>query len=42
MPTVLPDYRNLFFAGDWCEGQGQLSELSFSSALQVSKFILEK
>ncbi|QRG69508.1 phytoene desaturase family protein [Brevibacillus choshinensis] len=42
MPTFLPDYRNLFFAGDWCEGQGQLSELSFSSALNVSKLILEK
>lgn len=42
MPTSLPDYRNLFFAGDWCEGQGQLSELSFSSAMQVSKLILEK
>ncbi len=42
MPTFLPDYRNLFFAGDWCEGQGQLSELSFSSAYQVSNLILEK
>lgn len=42
LPISLPDYRNLFFAGDWCEGQGQLSELSFSSALEVSKLILEK
>lgn len=42
MPIFLPDYRNLFFAGDWCEGQGQLSELSFSSAMNVSKLILEK
>jgi len=42
MPIFLPDYRNLFFAGDWCQGQGQLSELSFSSALEVSKLILEK
>ena len=42
MPVFLPDYRNLFFAGDWCQGQGQLSELSFSSALEVSKLILEK
>lgn len=42
MPIYLPDYRNLFFAGDWCEGQGQLSELSFSSAYATSKMILQK
>ncbi|MFC3882259.1 phytoene desaturase family protein [Bacillus songklensis] len=42
MPTFFPAYRNLFFAGDWCEGEGQLSELSFSSAYQVSQLILEK
>ncbi|MFP3392133.1 phytoene desaturase family protein [Brevibacillus sp. SIMBA_040] len=42
LPISLPDYRNLFFAGDWCEGQGQLSELSFSSALNVANLILEK
>ena len=42
MPISLPDYRNLFFAGDWCEGQGQLSELSFSSAYEVSKLVLSK
>jgi 15-cis-phytoene desaturase len=42
MPVFLPEYRNLFFAGDWCEGQGQLSELSFSSAYEVSQLILDK
>lgn len=42
MPVYFPDYRNLFFAGDWCEGQGQLSELSFSSAYEASKLILQK
>lgn len=42
MPVYFPDYRNTFFAGDWCEGQGQLSELSFSSAYEVSDVILEK
>ncbi|WP_232697215.1 phytoene desaturase family protein [Brevibacillus daliensis] len=42
MPVSSTDYRNLFFAGDWCEGQGQLSELSFSSAYEVSKLIFEK
>jgi len=42
MPVFLPEYRNLFFAGDWCQGQGQLSELSFSSAYEASKLILDK
>lgn len=42
MPLFLPDYRNLFFAGDWCEGQGQVSELSFSSAYESSRLILDK
>ncbi|GAA4705860.1 phytoene desaturase family protein [Brevibacillus fulvus] len=42
LPTFFPDYRNAFFAGDWCQGQGQLSELSFSSAYEVSKCILQK
>lgn len=42
MPVFFPDYRNLFFAGDWCDGQGQLSELSFSSAYEASKLILQK
>jgi 15-cis-phytoene desaturase len=42
MPICFPDYRNVTFAGDWCEGQGQLSELSFSSAYTASKLILEK
>ncbi|MEW9670547.1 phytoene desaturase family protein [Ammoniphilus sp. 3BR4] len=42
MPISLPDYQNAFFAGDWCEGQGQLSELSFSSAYEASKLILLK
>ncbi|AST94322.1 phytoene dehydrogenase [Sutcliffiella cohnii] len=42
MPIYFPDFRNTFFAGDWCEGQGQLSELSFSSALNVANLILKK
>ncbi|UOF89978.1 FAD-dependent oxidoreductase [Fodinisporobacter ferrooxydans] len=42
MPLFFPEYRNLFFAGDWCEGQGQLSELSFSSAYQSSQYIMQK
>ncbi len=42
MPLYFPDYRNVFFAGDWCQGEGQLSELSFSSAYEASQLILQK
>ncbi|MFM1650685.1 phytoene desaturase family protein [Brevibacillus sp. B_LB10_24] len=42
MPVYFSDYRNLFFAGDWCEGQGQLSELSFSSAVNACELVLQK
>ncbi|WP_428912526.1 FAD-dependent oxidoreductase [Niallia sp. Krafla_26] len=42
MPILIPDYRNLFFAGDWCQAKGQLSELSFSSAYEASKLVLQK
>ncbi|WCK54703.1 FAD-dependent oxidoreductase [Aneurinibacillus sp. Ricciae_BoGa-3] len=42
MPLYFPDYRNVFFTGDWCQGEGQLSELSFSSAYETSKLILQK
>jgi phytoene dehydrogenase-like protein len=42
MPVYFSDYRNLFFAGDWCEGQGQLSELSFSSAVKACELVLQK
>ncbi|HZG13750.1 MAG TPA: FAD-dependent oxidoreductase [Candidatus Bathyarchaeia archaeon] len=41
MPVFFPEYRNLFFAGDWCQGQGQLSELSFSSSLTVCDMLLK-
>ncbi|NGQ95227.1 NAD(P)/FAD-dependent oxidoreductase [Brevibacillus sp. SYP-B805] len=41
MPIFFPEYRNLFFAGDWCQGQGQLSELSFSSAFAACDMILQ-
>ncbi|WP_338470855.1 FAD-dependent oxidoreductase [Niallia sp. XMNu-256] len=40
MPIFLPDYHNLYFAGDWCQAKGQLSELSFSSAYEVSQLVL--
>ncbi|MGE7225737.1 phytoene desaturase family protein, partial [Paenibacillus glucanolyticus] len=42
MPIWFPDYRNLFFAGDWCQGKGQLSELSFSSAYEAGNLVLQK
>jgi len=41
MPVFFPEYRNLYFAGDWCQGQGQLSELSFSSSLTVCDMLLK-
>lgn len=40
--TPLPNFmqdghkETMAFVGDWCEGEGQLSELSFSSALNVA------
>ena len=40
MPHYFMPIRNSFFCGDWCEGQGQLSELSFSSAYQVSELVI--
>ncbi|MGX5609676.1 phytoene desaturase family protein [Bacillus cereus] len=39
IPISFEDISNLYFAGDWCSGEGQLSELSFSSAYHVSKLI---
>lgn len=40
MPVYFMPIRNVFFCGDWCEGQGQLSELSFSSAYKVNELVL--
>ncbi|GAB6444702.1 hypothetical protein bcgnr5369_10710 [Bacillus cereus] len=42
IPISFEDISNLYFAGDWCHGDGQLSELSFSSAYHVSKLIQSK
>ncbi|PYZ94402.1 phytoene dehydrogenase [Salipaludibacillus keqinensis] len=42
LPTHFSKLQNAHFAGDWCQGVGQLSELSFSSAYQVSQRILAK
>lgn len=42
LPTQFEKLPNVHFAGDWCQGTGQLSELSFSSAYQVSQKILAK
>jgi hypothetical protein len=40
MPVKLYSLANAYFAGDWCEGEGQLSELSFSSAYDACTRIL--
>ena len=40
MPIYFMPIRNTFFCGDWCEGEGQLSELSFSSAYKVSELVI--
>ncbi|SER47491.1 phytoene desaturase family protein [Salipaludibacillus aurantiacus] len=40
LPTHFTSLPNVYFAGDWCQGYGQLSELSFSSAYEVSRKIL--
>ncbi|WP_416149597.1 phytoene desaturase family protein [Salipaludibacillus sp. HK11] len=40
LPTHFAKLPNAYFAGDWCQGTGQLSELSFSSAYEVSQKIL--
>ncbi|BCJ88413.1 phytoene desaturase family protein [Effusibacillus dendaii] len=42
MPVKFYSLLNAYFAGDWCEGEGQLSELSFSSAYEVTKRIMEQ
>ncbi|OUM85514.1 MAG: phytoene dehydrogenase [Bacillus thermozeamaize] len=40
MPVKFHSIQNAYFAGDWCEGEGQLSELSFSSAYHVTEKII--
>ncbi|UJW57605.1 NAD(P)/FAD-dependent oxidoreductase [Bacillus sp. A116_S68] len=42
LPLHFEALPNVFFAGDWCQGYGQLSEVSFSSAYLVSKSILNQ
>jgi phytoene dehydrogenase-like protein len=42
MPGFFEEMRNVYFAGDWCKGQGQLSELSFSSAYEAVQKICKK
>jgi len=40
IPVKLYSLANAYFAGDWCQGEGQLSELSFSSAYEVAERIM--
>jgi phytoene dehydrogenase-like protein len=42
MPVKFYSLENAYFAGDWCEGEGQLSELSLSSAYEVTERILAR
>ncbi len=42
MPVKFYSLANAYFAGDWCEGEGQLSELSFSSAYEATERILAR
>jgi len=41
LPIHFDEMQNAYFCGDWCKGKGQLSELSFSTADEVSNKILE-
>ncbi|MDQ0256181.1 phytoene dehydrogenase-like protein [Evansella vedderi] len=42
LPTHFSNLTNSYFAGDWCQGAGQLSELSFSSAYDVCQRIIKE
>lgn len=41
MPVKFYGLSNAYFAGDWCKGNGQLSELSFSSAYNVTNRLMQ-
>jgi 15-cis-phytoene desaturase len=42
MPVKFYSLQNAYFAGDWCQGEGQLSELSFSSSYEVTNQIFSQ
>ncbi|MFD1422991.1 phytoene desaturase family protein [Laceyella tengchongensis] len=41
MPVKFHSLANAYFAGDWCQGKGQLSELSFTSAYEATRRIMK-
>jgi phytoene dehydrogenase-like protein len=41
MPVQFYSLKDAYFAGDWCHGEGQLSELSFTSAYEVTNRIMK-
>lgn len=41
MPVQFYSLKDSYFAGDWCHGEGQLSELSFTSAYEVTSRIMK-
>lgn len=42
MPIKFYSLLNAYFAGDWCQGEGQLSELSFSSAYSATQRLMKQ
>ena len=36
LPIHFPQFANVFFAGDWCDAEGSVSDVAFHSALQVA------
>ena len=42
MPIKFYGLANAYFAGDWCQGTGQLSELSFSSAYEATNRVMKQ
>ena len=35
LPATFPNVESCFFAGDWCEGEGSVSDIVFYSALRA-------
>jgi 15-cis-phytoene desaturase len=42
LPASFPNVGNCFFAGDWCEGEGSVSDIAFSSALRAVDEIMQQ
>jgi 15-cis-phytoene desaturase len=42
LPTAFRNVGNCFFAGDWCEGEGSVSDIAFYSALHAVEGIVRQ